>query len=137
MPNDRGTDRSKSRIRIIELAATLVLAGIVVWHYRSRAPQAIIVISFLLSLIILLLQLPFLAGYYGIRRFRPALVVPLIVLPFLIALGYNAVYGKNLFLMWYWEWLGAMPPGAAAAVVVALPSFSFLFGRLGRKLRRL
>ena len=137
MPNDRGTDRSKSRNRTIELAVTLVLAGIVVWHYRSRAPQAIIVLSFLLSLVILLLQLPFLAGYYGIRRFRPALVVPLIALPFLIALGYNALYQQNLFLMWYWEWLGAMPPVTAAAVLAALPFFSWLFGRLGRKLRRL
>jgi hypothetical protein len=132
-----GADRLKDRKkRMVELIATLVLAGVVVWQYGSFAPRVIIVLSFFLSLIVALLQLPFLAGYYGIRRFRPALVILLVALPFLIALGYSAVYQKNLFLIWYGEWLGSTPPAAAAAVIAALPVLSYLFGRLGRKLRR-
>lgn len=131
-----GADRLKDRKRIIELIATLVLAGIIVWQYGGLAPRVIIVLSFFLSLVVALLQLPFLAGYYGVRRFRPALVVLLIALPFLIVLGYRAVYQKNLFLIWYGEWLGDTPSATGAAVIVTLPVLSYLFGRLGRKIRR-
>lgn len=132
-----GTGRLKDRKKIIELIAMLVLVAVIVRHYGSRAPQAIIVLFFILSLFAALVQLPFLAGYYGIRRFKPALLTLLIALPFLIALGYNAVYQKNLFLIWYWEWIGNLPPVTAAAVVAAMPLLSCLFGRLGRKIRRL
>jgi mannose-6-phosphate isomerase-like protein (cupin superfamily) len=131
-----GTERLKDRKRIIELIAMLVLAGIIVWQYGSLAPRVIIVLSFFLSLVVALLQLPFLAGYYGIRRFRPALIVLLSALPFLIALGFSAVYHKNLFLIWYGEWLGSTTPATAAAVTVALPVLAYLFGRLGMKIRR-
>jgi hypothetical protein len=131
-----GTDRLKNKKRIIELVATLVLAGVIVRQYGSLAPRVIIVLSFILSLLVALVQLPFLAGYYGVRRFRPALVVLLVALPFLIALGYSAVYHKDLFLIWYGEWLGNTPPATAVAVIVALPVLSYLFGRLGRTIRR-
>ena len=131
-----GADWPRDRKRIVELIATLVLAGVIVWQYGSLAPRVIIVLSFFLSLVVALLQLPFLAGYYGVRRFRPALVVLLIALPLLIALGYSAVYQKNLFLIWYCEWLDNALPATTAAVIVMLPLLSYLFGRIGRKIRR-
>jgi len=131
-----GADWPRDRKRIVELIATLVLAGVIVWQYGSLAPRVIIVLSFFLSLVVALLQLPFLAGYYGVHRFRPALVVLLIALPLLIALGYSAVYQKNLFLIWHCEWLGNALPATTAAVIVMLPLLSYLFGRIGRKIRR-
>ncbi len=126
----------KQRRRAIELVITLVLIGAVVWQYGGLAPRVIIVLSYLLSLLIVLVQMPFLAGFYGIRRFRPVLVMVLIALPFLIARGYEAVYGKDLFLIWYGDWLGGVRPSAAALAIAALAFLSYLAGRAGRKMRR-
>jgi len=126
----------KQRRRAIELVGTLVLAGIIVWQYGGLAPRVIIVLSFLLSLFLVLVQLPFLAGFYGMRRFRPVLVVSIMVLPFLIAWGYEAVYGKDLLLLWYDDWLGGVRPATAVLVIAALPALSFLSGRVSKKMRR-
>jgi hypothetical protein len=131
-----GRAAQKKRRRAVELGATLVLAGVIAWQYGALAPQVIIVLSFLLSLFVLLIQMPFLAGFYGIGRFRPLLIVAVLSLPFLIGRGYEAAYGKDLFFLWYSEWLGGMRPAAAFAVIAALPVLSFLFGLLGRMMRR-
>jgi uncharacterized membrane protein len=126
----------KDKIRIIELAGTLVLAGVIVWQYGSLAPRVIIVLSFLLSLAIAFIQLPFLAGFYGRRHFKPALVVLVVVLPFLISLGYEFAYHKNLLALFTEEWLGEDQAAASVIMVIALPVLSFLTGSLSRKYRR-
>jgi hypothetical protein len=131
-----GRATQKKRRRAIELAGTLALAGVIAWQYGVLAPQVIIVLSFLLSLLVLLVQMPFMIGFYGIGRFRPLLIVAVLSLPFLIGQGYKAAYGKDLFLLWYMEWLGGMRPAAAFLVIASLPVLSFLFGLLGRKIRR-
>jgi len=130
------TATQKQRRRAIELVIMLVLMGAVVLQYGGLAPRIIIVLSYLLSLLIVLVQMPFLAGFYGIRRFRPVLIVVLIALPFLIARGYEAVYGKDLFLLWYGDWLGGVPPATAVLVIAALVFLSYLAGRAGRRMRR-
>jgi hypothetical protein len=128
---------SKNRKRrAAESAAALAIIGVVVWQYGGLAPQVIIVLSFLLSLFVLLVQMPFMIGFYGIGRFRPLLVVAVLSLPFLIGQGYEAAYGKDLFLLWYMEWLGGMRPASAFLVIASLPVLSFLSGLLGRNMRR-
>ncbi|MEK6744748.1 MAG: hypothetical protein AABZ15_14125 [Nitrospirota bacterium] len=131
-----GTGWKKDRKRTIELAATLVLAGIIVWQYGSLAPRVIIVLSFLLSIVLVLVQLPFLAGFYGSRRFRPALVVFLAVLPFLISWGYQYVYRKDLLMLFSEEWLGAGQSVVSVMAVIALPALAFAAGYVSRKYRR-
>lgn len=126
----------KDKKRIIGLAATLLLAGVIVWQYGSRAPRVIIVLSFLLSVVVLLVQLPFLAGFYGSRRFRPALVVLIVALPFLISLGYEFAYRKDLLALFAEEWLGEGQAAVSVMAVIALPALSFLTGYLSRKYRR-
>jgi len=123
----------KQRKMAIELAGTLFLAGVIIWQYGSLAPRIIIVLSFLLSLALILVQLPFLAGFYGLRRFRPTLVVLIAVLPFLISLGYEIVYRKNLLKLFYEEWFGAEQAAVSVLAVIALPLMAFLSGTLSRK----
>jgi hypothetical protein len=125
----------KERRRVVELAGTLALAGVIVWQYGALAPRIIIVLSYWLSMVVVLIQLPFLAGFYGLRRIRPVLVVTLVALPFAIAWGYDAAYGKDLFLIWYGEWLAGLRPAAAALVIAALAGASFLAGLMSRKMR--
>jgi len=127
----------KDKKRIVELAATLVLAGVIVWQYGGLAPRVIIVLSFLLSIAVAFIQLPFLAGFYGSRRFRPALVIVIVVLPFLISLGYEFAYRKNLLMLFAEEWLGERQAAISVIAVIALPALSFLAGVLSRKYRRL
>ena len=127
----------KDKKRIVELAATLVLAGVIVWQYGGLAPRVIIVLSFLLSIAVAFIQLPFLAGFYGSRRFRPALVIVIVVLPFLISLGYEFAYRKNLLMLFAEEWLGEGQAAISVIAVIALPALSFLAGVLSRKYRRL
>ena len=126
----------KDKKRILELAATLLLTGAIVWQYGSLAPRVIIVLSFLLSIALVLVQLPFLAGFYGSRRFRPALVVFLAVLPFLISWGYQYVYRKDLLKLFAEEWLGDGQAAVSVLSVIALPALAFAAGRLSRKYRR-
>jgi mannose-6-phosphate isomerase-like protein (cupin superfamily) len=126
----------KQRRGCLELAGTLFLIGVIVWQYGSLAPRVIIVLSFLLSLALILVQLPFLAGHYGIRHFRPSLVVLIVVLPFLISWGYEFVYRKNLLGLFYGEWFGTEQAAVSALAVIALPLLSFLSGKLSRKYRR-
>jgi hypothetical protein len=126
----------KDRRRILELAGTLVLAGVIVWQYGSLAPRVIIVLSFLLSLAVAFIQLPFLTGFYGRRRFKPGLVVLIIVLPFLISLGYEFAYHKDLLKLFAEEWLGEDQAAVSVIMVIALPALSFLTGHLSRKYRR-
>ena len=120
----------------LELAGTLFLIGVIVWQYGSLAPRVIIVLSFLLSLALILVQLPFLAGHYGIRHFRPSLVVFIVVLPFLISRGYELVYRKNLLGLFYGEWFGTEQAAVSALAVIVLPLLSLLSGKLSRKYRR-
>lgn len=131
-----GTSWLKDKRRIVELAATLVLAGVIVWQYGSLAPRVIIVLSFLLSLAIVFVQLPFMAGFYGRRHFKPALVVIILVLPFLISLGYEFVYHKDLLALFAEEWLGAGQAAVSIIALIVLPVLSFLTGYLSRKYRR-
>jgi Mn2+/Fe2+ NRAMP family transporter len=126
----------KDKIRIIEFAGTLVLAGVIVWQYGSLAPRVIIVLSFLLSLAVAFIQLPFLAGFYGRRHFKPALVVLIVVLPFLISLGYEFAYHKDLLKLFTEEWLGEDQAAVSVIMVIVLPALSFLTGSLSRKYRR-
>ena len=126
----------KDKRRVIELAATLVLAGVIVWRYGSLAPRVIIVLSFLLSIALVLVQLPFLAGFYGSRRFRPVLVVLIVALPFLISLGYEFAYRKNLLMLFAEEWLGEGQAVVSVIALIALPALSFLTGTLSRRYRR-
>jgi len=126
----------KQRRQRLELAGTLFLAGVIVWQYGSLAPRVIIVLSFLLSLALLLFQLPFLAGFYGIRHFRPTLIILIVVLPFLISWGHEFMYRKNLLAFFYEEWFGTGQAAVSALAVIALPLLSFLSGKLGRKYRR-
>jgi Mn2+/Fe2+ NRAMP family transporter len=126
----------KDKRRTVELAGTLVLAGVVVWQYGSLAPRVIIVLSFLLSLAVAFIQLPFLAGFYGRRRFRPSLVVLIVILPFLISLGYEFAYHKDLVKLFAEEWLGEDQAAVSVIMVIALPALSFLTGYLSRKYRR-
>lgn len=130
-----GRNRLKDRKRIFELAGTIVLLSVIVWQYGSLAPRVIIVLSFLLSVALVLVQLPFLAGFYGSRRFRPALVVLIVVLPFLISRGYQFVYHKSLLKLFAEEWLGDGHAAVSAIAVIALPALSFLTGSLSRKYR--
>jgi glucan phosphoethanolaminetransferase (alkaline phosphatase superfamily) len=131
-----GKDWLKDKKRVVELAATLVLAGVIVWQYGSLAPRVIIVLSFLLSLAVAFVQLPFLAGFYGRRRFRPALVILIVVLPFLISLGYEFMYHKDLLKLFIEEWLGEDQAAVSVIMVLVLPALSFLTGSLSRKYRR-
>ena len=131
-----GKNWLKDNRRVIELAATLVLAGVIVWQYGSLAPRVIIVLSFLLSLAVAFVQLPFLAGFYGRRRFRPALVILIVVLPFLISLGYEFAYHKNLLALFIEEWLGEDQATVSVIIVLVLPALSYLTGSLSRKYRR-
>jgi hypothetical protein len=126
----------KERRRLVELAATLVLAGVIVWQYGSRAPRIIIVLSFLLSLSVVLVQLPFLAGFYGRRHFRPVLVVLIVALPFLISGGYEYAYHKNLLALIAEEWLGEGQALVSVSAFITLPALSFLTGSLSRKYRQ-
>ena len=126
----------KDKRRVVELAATLVLAGVIVWRYGSLAPRVIIVLSFLLSIALVLVQLPFLAGFYGSRRFRPVLVVLIVALPFLISLGYEFAYRKNLLMLFAEEWLGEGQAVVSVIALIALPALSFLTGTLSRRYRR-
>jgi len=126
----------KDKKRILELAATLLLTGAIVWQYGSLAPRVIIVLSFLLSIALVLVQLPFLAGFYGSRRFRPALVVFLAVLPFLISWGYQYVYRKDLLKLFAEEWLGEGQAAVSVIAFIALAALAFAAGRLSRKYRR-
>ena len=126
----------KDKRRVVELAATLVLAGVIVWQYGSLAPRVIIVLSFLLSLAVAFVQLPFLAGFYGRGRFRPALVILIVVLPFLISLGYEFAYRKNLLMLFAEEWLGEGQAVVSVIALIALPALSFLTGTLSRRYRR-
>jgi hypothetical protein len=125
----------KDKRRVIELAATLVLAGVIVWQYGSLAPRVIIVLSFLLSLAVAFVQLPFLIGFYGRRSFRPALVILIVVLPFLISLGYEFMYHKDLLKLFIEEWLGEDQDAVSVIMVLVLPALSFLTGSLSRKYR--
>ena len=131
---DKG--RLKDKKKAVVLAAALVFAGIIIWQYGSLAPRAIIVLSFLLSIALVLVQLPFLAGFYGSRRFRPALIAFLAVLPFLISFGYRCVYRKDLLMLLAEDWLGADPAAVSIIAVIALPALSFAAGYLSRKYRR-
>jgi len=126
----------KDRRWRFELAGTLILVCVVVWQYGSLAPRVIIVLSFLLSLALVLVQLPFLAGFYGVRHFRPKLVALIVALPFLISLGYEFVYRKNLLALFYEEWFGAEQAAVSVLAVFALLLLSFLSGALSRKYRR-
>jgi hypothetical protein len=126
----------KDKRRILELAGTLTLAGVIFWQYGSLAPRVIIVLSFLLSLAVAFIQLPFLMGFYGHRRFKPSLVVLIAVLPFLISLGYEFAYRKDLLKLFAEEWLGGDQAAVAVIMVIALPALSFLTGYLSRKYRR-
>jgi len=126
----------KQRRRRLELAGTLFLVGVIVLQYGGLAPRVIIVLSFLLSLGLILVQLPFLAGHYGIRHFRPSRVVFIVVLPFLISRGYELVYRKNLLGLFYEEWFGTEQAAVSALAVIVLPLLSFLSGKLSRKYRR-
>jgi len=126
----------KDKRRTVEAGATLVLVIAIVWQYGSLAPRVIVVLSFLLSLALILVQLPFMVGFYGIHRFRPALVVLIAVLPFLISLGYEFVYQKNLLMLSYTEWFGAEQSAVSTLAAAALPLMSFLSGILSRKYRR-
>jgi len=126
----------KENKRVIELVGTVVLISIIVRQYGSLAPRVIIVLSFLLSIALVLVQLSFLAGFYGSRRFRPALVVLIAVLPFLVSLGYQFVYQKNLLKLFAEEWLGDGQAAVSVIAVIALPVLSFLTGSLSRKYRR-
>ncbi len=126
----------KDKRRAFELAGTIVLISVIVWQYGSLAPRVIIVLSFLLSLALVLVQLPFLAGFYGSRRFRPTLVVLIVVLPFLISWGYQFVYQKNLLMLFAEEWLGEGQAAVSVIAVIALPALSYLAGSLSRKFRR-
>jgi hypothetical protein len=121
--------------RAVELAATLALAGVIVWQYGGLAPRVIIVLSFLLSLAVAFIQLPFLAGFYGLRRFKPLLVVLIAVLPFLISRGYEYAYHKDLLKLFTEEWLGGDQAAASVIMVITLPVLSFLAGSLSRKYR--
>ena len=125
----------KDKKRIFELAATLILAGVIVWQYGSLAPRVIIVLSFLLSLAVAFIQLPFLAGFYGRSRFKPLLVVFIVVLPFLISLGYEFAYHKDLLKLFIEEWLGEDQAAGWVIMVITLPVLSFLAGSLSRKYR--
>ena len=125
----------KDNKRAVELAATLALAGIVVWQYGGLAPRVIIVLSFLLSVAVAFIQLPFLAGFYGFRRFSPALVVVIIVLPFLISLGNDFAYHKDLLKLFTEEWLGGDQAATSVIMVITLPVLSFLAGSLSRRYR--
>jgi len=131
-----GKDWLKERKKAVELVGTIVLIMVLIWQYGDRAPRAIIVLSFLLSIALVLVQLPFLAGFYGRRHFKPALVVFIVVLPFLISLGYRSVYNKDLMALLAEEWLGAGQSAISVIAVVALPVLSFLAGHLSRKYRR-
>jgi mannose-6-phosphate isomerase-like protein (cupin superfamily) len=124
------------RRRCLELAGTLFVICVIVWQYGSLAPRVIIVLSFLLSLALLLVQLPFLAGFYRIHHFRSTLFVLIIVLPFLISWGYEFVYRKNLLGLFYEEWFGTEQAAVSALAIIALPLLSFLSGKLSRKYRR-
>jgi mannose-6-phosphate isomerase-like protein (cupin superfamily) len=112
-----------------------LLIGIV-WQYGSLAPRVIIVLSFWLSLYVALMQLPFLAGFLGVRRFKLSTIAIVAVLPALIALGYKAAFRKDLFAIWYGEWLGGAGMAEAIIASVALPVLSYLFGMLGRSLKK-
>jgi hypothetical protein len=126
----------KDKRRVVELAATLVLAGVIVWQYGGLAPRVIIVLSFLLSLAVAFVQLPFLAGFYGRRHFRLPLVVLIVVLPLLISLGYEFAYNKDLLKLFAEEWLGEGQATVSVLVVIALPALSFAAGYVSRKYRR-
>ena len=78
----RITDMFGDRRRLVEASVSLVLLISIIVQYGSRAPRVIIVMAFLLSVALILVQLPFLAGFYGVRRFRPPLVALLAALPF-------------------------------------------------------
>jgi mannose-6-phosphate isomerase-like protein (cupin superfamily) len=126
----------RDRRRIVEAGVTLALVGVIIWQYGSLAPRVIIVLSFLLSLYVALLQLPFLAGFLGVRSFRLSTVAIVAVLPALIALGYRAAFRKNLFSLWYEEWLGGVDRAEAVIASVALPALAYLFGMLGRRMQK-
>jgi uncharacterized membrane protein YjdF len=126
----------KDKRRAIELAGTVALIIVIVWQYGTLAPRVIIVLSFLLSLAVAFIQLPFLAGFYGRRRFKPALVVLIVALPFLISLGYEYAYHKDLLALFTEEWLGEAQAPVSVIAVIALPALSFLTGALSRKYRR-
>lgn len=126
----------KNKKKVFELAGTIVLIGVIVWRYGGLAPRVIIVLSFLLSIAVAFIQLPFLAGFYGRRRFRPALVVLIVALPFLISLGYEFAYRKNLLMLFAEEWVGEGQALVSVIAVIALPALSFLAGSLSRKYRR-
>jgi len=129
-------NRLKDNKRVIEIAATLILAGIIVWQYGSRAPRVIIVLSFLLSLAVVLVQLPFLMGFYGRRRIKPALGILLVVLPFLISKGYAYAYHKDLLALFVEEWVGEGQAAVSVIAFITLPALSFLAGFLSRKYRQ-
>lgn len=128
--------KQKQRRRFLELTGTLFLAGVIVWQYGSLAPRVIIVISFLLSLGVILVQLPFMAGSYGVHHFRPTLIVLIVVLPFLISWGYEFVYRKDLLQLLCEEWFGTEEGAVTALAVFALPLLSFLSGKLSKRYRR-
>jgi len=121
-----------NRRRRVEAAITLVLLGVIIVQYGSLAPRVIIVMAFLLSLALVLVQLPFLAGFYGMRRFRPPLVALLAALPFFISWGYELVYQKNLLVLAYEEWLGSELSAVTVLAVIALPLAAFLSGTVSR-----
>jgi mannose-6-phosphate isomerase-like protein (cupin superfamily) len=126
----------KDRRRRIESGVTLALLIGIVWQYGSLAPRVIIVLSFWLSLYVALMQLPFLAGFLGARRFKPLTIAIVAVLPALIALGYKAAFRKDLFVIFYEEWLGGAGMAEAVIASVALPVLSYLFGMLGRRMKK-
>lgn len=130
-----GRATRKQRRRAIELAIGLAVIGVIAAEYGALAPQVIIVLSWWLSLFVVLVQLPFLVGLFGIRRFRPAQVAALLALPFLIAFGYRSLYKRDLFRIWYGEWLGTLPLPRGMLVIAALFALSFLVGLLGRRMR--
>lgn len=125
----------RDKKRFIELAATLFLAGIIVWQYGDRAPRVIIVLSFLLSLVVAFIQLPFLAGFYGSRHFKLSLIIIIVVLPFLISLGYEFAYHNDLLAMFTEDWLGEDQAAASVIMVITLPALAFVAGHLSRKYR--
>jgi len=126
----------KDKRRVVEAGITLVLLSVIVWQYGTLAPRVIIVLSFWLSLSVALMQMPFLAGYLGVRHFRPLIIATVALLPALIALGYKAVFRKDLFVIFYEEWLGGAGLAEAVVASVALPALSYLFGMLGRRMKK-
>lgn len=131
-----GGSLPRSKRRIYELAGTIALISVIIWRYGGLAPRVIIVLSFLLSLAVALVQLPFLAGFYGRRHFKPALIVLIVALPFLISLGYEVAYHKKLLALFAEEWLGDGQAAVSVMAFIALPALSFLAGSLSRKYLR-